>query len=185
VAEKCLRLAGYPSGRFTGSKTIQVVGASGSPTAAGAEIVNQTLANLGFKTRFSLVEASTMYSKFCGVPAEQIDVCPSVGWVADFGDPQAVLDVTFNGQHIEPEGNSNWGQVNDAAINRMMAAAEPVVGTAARGEAWAKIDRELVAQAAAIPFSWNKQPNIESKNVAGVGDIWNLGTWDYSFTSLK
>jgi peptide/nickel transport system substrate-binding protein len=185
VAEKYLRLAGYPSGRYTGTKTIQVVGATGSPSSTAAEIVNQTLKNLGFKTRFSLVEVSTMYSKFCGVPAEQIDVCPSVGWVADFGDPQAVLDVTFNGAHIEPEGNSNWGQVNDAAINRMMAAAEPVVGTAARAQAWAKIDRELVAQAAAIPFAWDKQPNIESNNVAGVGDVWNLGTWDYSFTSLK
>ena len=185
VAEKYMRLAGYPSGRYTGAKTVQVVGATGSPSAAGAEVVNQTLRNLGFKTRFSLVEVSTMYAKFCGVPAEEIDVCPNVGWVADFGDPQAVLDVTFNGEHIEPEGNSNWGQVNDPTINRMMAAAAPIVGTAARAEAWAKIDRELVAQAAAIPFSWNKQPNIESTNVAGVGDVWNLGTWDYSFTSLK
>jgi peptide/nickel transport system substrate-binding protein len=185
VAAKYMRLAGYPSGKYTGSATLQVVGASGSPNSEDAEIVNQTLKNLGFATHFSLVELATMFSKFCGVPAEEIDVCPSVGWVADFGDPQAVLDVPFNGKSIVPTGNANWGQVNDPAINKAMAAAEPIVGTQARAAAWAAIDRELVAQAVAIPFAWDKEPNVESGDVAGVGDVWNQGVWDYSFTSLR
>jgi peptide/nickel transport system substrate-binding protein len=185
VAVKYMKLAGYASGSYTGSKSIQVVGATGSPDAQDAEIVNQTLQNLGFKTRFNLVDKSVMYGKFCGVPAEQIDVCPNVGWVADFGDPQAVLDVTFNGKHIEPAGNANYGQVNVPQINKAMEAAEPIVGTKARASAWAKIDEELVAQAAAIPYDWEKQPNIESSNVAGVGDLANGGAWDYAFTSLK
>ncbi len=185
VAAKYLRLAGYPSGRYTGGKTIQIVGATGSPNSTDAELVNQTLKNLGFKTHFSLVETAAMYSKFCGVPAEEIDVCPSVGWVADFGDPQAVLDVPFNGEHIEPTGNSNFGQVNDPQINAKMVSAESLVGMPARAAAWASIDRELVGQAVAIPFAWDKQPNVESNDVAGVGDEWDLGAWDYSFTSLK
>jgi peptide/nickel transport system substrate-binding protein len=185
VAEKYMKLAGYPSGKYTGGKTLQVVGATGSPDAEDAEIVNQTLANLGFKTKFNLVDKSVMYEKFCGVPAEQIDVCPNVGWVADFGDPQAVLDVTFNGKHIEPAGNANFGQVDIPAINKAMEAAELTVGTNARASAWAKIDEELVGEAAAIPYDWEKAPNIESGNVAGVGDLWNEGAWDYSFTSLK
>jgi peptide/nickel transport system substrate-binding protein len=185
IAEKYMRLAGYPSGKYTGGATLQVVGSTGSPNSNDAEIVNQTLKNLGFKTKFSLVDQSVMYSKFCGVPAEEIDVCPDVGWIADFGDPQAVLDVTFNGTHIEASNNSNYGQVNDPTINRHMAAAELVVGAQARAAAWAAIDRELVAQAAAIPFAFDKQPNIEAHDVAGVGDVWNLGAWDYSFTSLK
>jgi peptide/nickel transport system substrate-binding protein len=185
VAAKYMKLAGYPSGRYTGSKTLQVVGSNGSPNTEDAEIVNQTLKNLGFKTKFNLVESSIMYSKYCGTPAESIDVCPSVGWVADFGDPQAVLDVAFNGKNIISTGNNNWGLVNDPEINKAMDAAELVVGVKARGEAWAQIDRKLVAQAAAIPFDWDKQPNVESKDVAGVGDLWNTGQWDYSYTSLK
>jgi peptide/nickel transport system substrate-binding protein len=185
VAAKYMKLAGYPSGSYTGSKTLQVVGSTGSPSAQDAEIVNQTLRNLGFKTRFNLVDSSTMYSKYCGVPAEAIDVCPSVSWIADFGDPQAVLDVPFNGKNIVSTGNPNWGLVNNQEINRAMDAAELVVGTQARAAAWAAIDRKLVAQAVAIPFDWDKQPSIESKDVAGVGDLWNTGSWDYSFTSLK
>jgi peptide/nickel transport system substrate-binding protein len=185
VAAKYMRLAGYPGGRYTGGDTLQVVGAAGSPNSEDAEIVNQTLKNLGFTTHFRLVEEATMYAKFCGVPAEEIDVCPSVAWAADFGDPQAVLDVPFNGEHIEATDNNNWGQVNDPTINRHMAAAELLVGTQARAQAWASIDRELVAQAVAVPFAWDKEPNVESKDVAGVGDVWNEGVWDYSFTSLR
>ena len=123
--------------------------------------------------------------KYCGTPAEAIDVCPSVGWVADFGDGQAVLDVAFNGKNIVPTGNDNWGLVNNPEINQAMDAAELVVGVQPRAEAWAQVDRKLVAQAAAIPFDWDKQPNIESSDVAGVGDLWNTGQWDYSYTSLK
>jgi peptide/nickel transport system substrate-binding protein len=180
-----MKLAGYPSGKYTGSKTLEIVGATGDPEPQDAEIVNQTLRNLGFKTRLNLVDKSVMYSKFCGVPAEEIDVCPNVGWAADFGDPQAVLDVTFNGNNIVSTGNNNYGQVNNPAINKAMAAGELIVGTKARAAAWAKIDRELVAQAVAVPFAWDKEPNIESKDIAGVGDVWNVGAWDYSFTSVK
>src|SRR5450759_3188789 len=100
-----------------------------------------------------------MYAKFCSVPKEEIDVCPSVGWIADFADPQTVLNITFNGTTITATGNVNWGQTNVAKINAAMTAAESVTGTAARGKAWAKIDEELVADAAAIPFDWDKQGN--------------------------
>jgi len=185
LAAKYMKLAGYPSGKYTGSKTLQVVGSTGSPSAEDAEIVNQTLKNLGFQTKFNLVDSSVMYSKYCGVPAEAIDVCPNVAWGADFGDPQAVLDVPFNGKNIVSTANNNWGLVNNPEINKAMDAAESIVGSQARAAAWASIDRKLVAQAVAIPFDWDKQPNIESSNVAGVGDLWDSGEWDYSYTSLK
>jgi peptide/nickel transport system substrate-binding protein len=185
VAEKYIKLAGYPSGRYTGGKTIEVVGSRGNPAEQDAEIVNQTLKNLGFATKFTLVESATMYSKYCGVPKEEIDVCPSVAWVADFADAQAVLNITFNGRLIVPEGNNNWGQTNVPKLNSAMTAAEKVQGQSARAGAWAKIDNEIVENAAAIPFDWDKQASIEGSQVNGVADLWNVGTWDYSWTSLK
>jgi peptide/nickel transport system substrate-binding protein len=186
VAEKYMKLAGYPSGKYTGSETLQVVGDSSAPANNVAEAVNSTLKSLGFKTKLNLVEHTVMYSKYCGVVSEKIDVCPNVGWIADFGDPQAVLDVPFNGNLITKTGtNSNWGLVNHPKINAAMEAASKVVGEKARGEAWAKIDRELVEEAVAVPYEWSKSPDIESSNVAGVGQFWNSGTWDYAYTSLK
>jgi peptide/nickel transport system substrate-binding protein len=185
VAEKYMKLAGYPSGKYTGGQTIQVVGAKGNPTEQDAEIVNQTLKNLGFNTKFTLVETSIMYSKFCSVPKEEIDVCPSVGWIADFADPQTVLNITFNGKLIVPTGNTNWSQANLPKLNEAMTAAESVNGKEARATAWAKIDTEIVENAAAIPFDWDKQGMLEGKTVKGVGDLWDVGEWDYSWTSLK
>ncbi|HTD09443.1 MAG TPA: ABC transporter substrate-binding protein [Solirubrobacteraceae bacterium] len=185
VAEKYLKLAGYPSGKYTGNETITVVGSTGSPQEQDAEIVEQTLKSLGFTVKFTLVEASTMYAKYCNVPKEEITVCPSVAWIADFADPQTVLNITFNGTTIVPTGNVNWSQTNVPKINAAMAAAENVVGNEARAKAWAKIDEELVEDAAAVPFDWDKQAGIEGSAVNGVGDLWDVGEWDYSYTSLK
>jgi peptide/nickel transport system substrate-binding protein len=185
VAEKYVRLAGYPSGRYTGGDAVSVVGARGSPAEEDAEIVDDALQALGFKTKFVLVETATMYARYCNVPKEEIDVCPSVGWIADFGDPLTVLDTTFNGRFIEPTGNVNWGQTNDPLINEAITDAEPIVGVAASAAAWARIDDELVEDAAAIPVDWDDQASIEGRGVNGVGDLWDVGEWDYSWTSLK
>jgi peptide/nickel transport system substrate-binding protein len=185
VAEKYIKLAGYPSGKYTGGKTITVVGATGSPLEQGADIVDQTLKNLGFSTKLTLVSASTMFAKYCNVPKEEITVCPSVAWIADFADPQAVLNVTFNGAFIPSTGNVNWSQANVPKINAAMTAAESITGTSARATAWAKIDEELVENAVAIPLTWDKQANVEGSTVKGVGDLWDVGEWDYNWTSLK
>lgn len=185
VAAKYMKLAGYPSGRYTGSKTLQVVGVSGEPESGTAQIVNQALQSLGFKTHLSLVEKSVMYEKYCGVPAQQIDVCPNAGWTRDFADPQTVLFVPFNGSAISPSGNPNWGQVNNPQINAAMERAELVVGEPAHAQAWAKVDEMLVQQAVAAPGVFVSQANIEGTGVAGVDQLWNNGAWDYDFTSLK
>ena len=76
-------------------------------------------------------------------------------------------------------------RLNDTEKKQWSEAAAKVVGTKARGEAWAKIDRELVEEAVAIPYQWAKEPYIESKDVAGINEYWNSGTWDYAYTSLK
>ncbi|HEY0516591.1 MAG TPA: ABC transporter substrate-binding protein [Solirubrobacteraceae bacterium] len=185
VAAKYMKLAGYPSGKYTGGETITVVGAKGNPAEQDAEIVNNTLKQLGFTTKFTLVETATMYAKYCNVPKENIDVCPNVGWIADFADPQTILNITFNGKYIVQTGNVNQGQVNDPAINEAATKAENVSGASARAAAWADVDRKIAEGAHFVPYDWDKQANIEGSGVHGVGDLWDVGEWDYSWTSLK
>jgi peptide/nickel transport system substrate-binding protein len=185
VAAKYMKLAGYPGGKYTGSETVQVVGATGEPEEGMSQIVNQALQNLGFKTHLSLVDKSAMYEKYCTVPAQKIDVCPNAGWVRDFADPQTVLQVPFSGHAIVPEGNSNWSEVNDPAINAAIEKAELVVGEPARAQAWAKIDEMLVQQAVAAPEVFANIAAVEGHGVEGVNQQWNSGAWDYDFTSLK
>jgi peptide/nickel transport system substrate-binding protein len=185
VAEKYMKAAGYPSGKYTGTGTIQVVASNNGNAPAIAQIVNSALTELGFKTHLSEVDQSVMYSKYCGVPKQEIDVCPSSGWIRDFNDPLTTLYVPFNGAAIVPTNNSNWSQLNDPAINAAMTKASLIVDPTASAEAWGKIDEMLVNTAAALPEEFDNQPNIESKDVAGVNALWDVGEYDFDFTSLK
>jgi len=185
TAEKYMKAAGFPSGKYTGGATIQLVGENAPTAVARGQVAVQALTSLGFKVHATFVDQATMYSKYCGVPAQNIDACPNVGWVRDFADPQTVLYVPFWGPGIVPTNNSNWGQVNDPQINAAMNKAALVVGDAARAQAWANVDRMLVDQAVAVPEDFDFQPNIEGRNVRGIDAVWNVGSWDYSFTSLK
>jgi peptide/nickel transport system substrate-binding protein len=198
VAAKYMKLAGYRTGRYTGSHTVTVVGATGPIPSEIATIVDTTLERLGFTTNLSVVDYSVVYSKLCGTPAEEIDVCAAVGWVRDWSDPQTILDPTFAGYNIVPSGNSNYGQVSwqdgpagaypgqaTTTLDKAMQAAEATVGTQARAAAWAKIDRMLTADAVAIPWTFSRGEAIESADVRGINDLWNQGFWDYNYTSLR
>lgn len=185
VAKKYMKLAGYASGKYTGGGTVQLVGANSGNAPAQIQIVNTAMTSLGFHTHVTEVDQATMYSKYCGVPKQNIDACPTVGWIRDFADPLTVLYAPFYGPAIVPTNNSNWGQVNDPQINAAMASAALAVDPTARAQAWANVDKMLVDKAVAIPEDFDSQANIESKNVAGVDMLWNTGSWDFNFSSLK
>ena len=185
LARKYMKLAGFADGKYTGAAIIKVVGSSGDPAQKAAELVNSAVQRLGFKTNFTAVDQPVMYGKYCGVPARSIDVCPVVGWLRDFADPQTILDLAFAGSNIAPTNNPNWGQVNDPQINAAIKAAEQTSGDAARAQAWATVDKLLVAKAVAIPWLFARGPEIRSKDVRAISDIWNGGTWDLSYSSLN
>ena len=60
----------------------------------------QQFAKLGFKVDMKYVTRDAMYTKYCQVPRDQPDVCPSVGWLKDFADPETLLGPVFNGKNI-------------------------------------------------------------------------------------
>jgi peptide/nickel transport system substrate-binding protein len=185
VAEKYMKAAGYTSGKYTGSATVQVVG---DRTGSDRKIVQLTISDLtqlGFHTRLNLVDPSVMYARHCGAPTQGVDVCPTVGRVRDFADPLTVLYRSFYRPAIAPTHNEKFGQVNAAEISTAMNAAALVSDPLAHAQAWANIDKMLVYLAVAIPEDFDNQPNVESKDVAGVNDRWDQGTWDLAFTSLK
>jgi peptide/nickel transport system substrate-binding protein len=180
-----MKAAGYPSGKYTGNAVVKIVEANNGNSPEEGAVVKSAFASIGLNAKLILVDQSVLYAKYCGVPAAEVDACPSVGWIRDFADPQTILQVPFWGKAITPTNNSNWGQVNDPQINAAIVAATNVVGASARAAAWAKIDDMLVQKAVAIPWIFDKQPNIESGNVRGISDLWDVGEWDYAYTSLK
>jgi peptide/nickel transport system substrate-binding protein len=188
LAKSYVKKAGYPSGQYTGSDVVKVVGANNGNSPEQIAIVKTALTELGFKTSVAEVDQSVMYGKYCGTPREEIDVCPTVGWIRDFADPQTTLYVPFYGPAIVATNNSNWGQVGgpgtgEDSLNKMMAQAA-VAPASQTNAAWAKVDEALVYNAVAVPWIFDNQAYIESANVRGINDIWNTGSYDYAYTSL-
>jgi peptide/nickel transport system substrate-binding protein len=132
------------------------------------------------------VAHDVLYTKFCSVVANEPNICPNVGWVKDFNDGQAIIDVPFNGATIKgsPTNNSNWPQLDDPAINSGLEAAKLITDPTARAAAYGKLDDEIMAQAPAIPWDWDYETNVASANVLPVINEFN-GLTDLSFSSLK
>jgi peptide/nickel transport system substrate-binding protein len=185
VSAAYFKKAGMSSGKCEGPNCeITMVGDDSPPGSDTAEVFNSQLEEMGFKVNFQKVTHDIMYTKFCSVPANAPDVCPNVGWLKDFNDGQAMIDVPFNGGTINPENNSNWPQLNVPAVNKAMAQARLVDDPAERRQAWGDVDTLINEQAPAVPWVWDNQANIASSDVAGVINKSNAN-WDLSFTSLK
>jgi peptide/nickel transport system substrate-binding protein len=185
VAQKYMKAAGYPSGKYTGKLTTEIVVGSGGNGPAVAQIVQNAATAIGLHPKVSLVDQSVMYSKYCGVPKQEIDACPTAGWIRDFADPLSVLYPTFYGPAIVPVNNSNWSQQNNPAINAAMVKAALIQNPTAHAQAWANVDKMLVDQAVAVPEDFDSQAQLEAKDVAGVNEQSEEGDWSLSFTSLK
>ena len=124
LSAEYFKKAGMASGKYEGDEEVLIVGDNADPDKSIAQITEQQLNELGFKTKLRLVTRDTMFTKFCNVPASEVNVCPSVGWSKDFADAQTMLDPTFNGENIIPSQNSNWPELNDPAINKAIDAAK-------------------------------------------------------------
>jgi peptide/nickel transport system substrate-binding protein len=183
LAQSYLRKAGYPSGRYTGPPVL-MVGDNEDPASKTAQVVLQNLKKLGFKVNFRSVSHDTMYSKFCNVPKEKVQICPNVGWLPDFPDGYAWLYATFDSKAIVPENNSNWPQLRDPKVDAAIDAAALETDPQKRANDWGKVDKLVTADAAAVPWFWDKQPNIQAKNIQGVIAQWNAD-YDVAYTSLK
>jgi peptide/nickel transport system substrate-binding protein len=178
-----LRKAGFPNGLYNGPQ-VTMVADNTPPGANTAQVVAADLAKIGFKVKTISVTHSTMYTRFCNVPKNEPNICPNVGWIPDFHEPQAILNVTFNGKSITPANNSNWPLLNDPKINAAADGAQHLLNPNARWAAWGKIDQEVTKTASAIPWLWENFPTLFSSRVTPAPELWNGGAPDVTFMSV-
>ncbi len=185
LAANYMKKAGFESGKCEGSDCeLSMVGDNIAPGKKTAEVFKGQLEELGFKVNFRPVDHSIMYTRFCSVPEQQPQVCPNVGWIPDFRDPQVMLDVPFYGPAIDPENNSNWPQLDVPEVNKAIEEARLVDDPDERAQAWADVNELVSEQAPAVPWIWEHYPLIQSTDLAGVVNLQN-SSWDLNFTSLK
>jgi len=172
------------TGKWTGGEQFLTIATNADPGKKTAEVFQGEMNKMGFKLNFRIVPQDTLYTKFLGVPKQKVVFGPNVGWFKDFTDPQSMLDATFNGNNILQQGNVNWPQLNDKAINDAMAKAALQPVGKGRNQAWANVNKMIAAQAPAIPWIWDKTALVASKDVQAVANGYYT-THDLSFTSLK
>jgi peptide/nickel transport system substrate-binding protein len=184
LAAEYMKKAGYASGKYDGGQTFTGVSDNATVQKQVGETAVAQFAKLGFTVKMKYVVRDAMYTKYCQVPRDQPAVCPSVGWLKDFADPETLLGPVFKGSNILDVGNSNFAQLNNPKINEMMDKAEVINDPAERNKAWGEIDKAITEDAASIPWLWDKQPMLKSKDVNGVVNGANAA-WDLTFTSIK
>ena len=184
VSEKYFKEAGFESGKYEGDDEVLIVAENAGIDKRVGEAANDLFTELGFNVTFRQVNGDIMYTKFCNRPDAEVAVCPNVGWLKDFNDPQSILDPTFNGENIQEINNSNWPQLDDPAINEAMNEAALITDEDERAEKWGEIDTMVTESAAAIPYLWDNQANVYSANVNAVMNLFN-GVTDLSSTSVE
>jgi peptide/nickel transport system substrate-binding protein len=172
------------NGKWTGGDKLLTIAGNADPNKKTAEVFQNQMEQLGFKVNLRLVPVDTLFTKFCGVPAQKVAICPNVGWFRDFADAQSMLDATFNGNNILQQGNVNWPQLDVSAINDAMKAAAALPVGARRNKAWANVNHMIAEQAPAIPYVWPNSAAVQSKDVVGVLNGYYT-THDLTFTSLE
>lgn len=184
IAEKYMKRAGYPSGRYTGDEEFLVVSGNTVSERNVAAVVKAQYEKLGFRIRLRIVPDDALFTDWCSVPAKKVLSCSGVAWLKDFPDPEPMLRPVFDGTQISrTTANYNFSQLDDPTINAAMADAAVLAGTA-RAKAWGEIDKAIVGQAAAVPLQWDFMTLVRSKDVNGVASE-TFGSWDFSYTSLK
>ena len=163
-----------------------MVGANVDPGKAQAEVAKAQLEKLGFKIRLRPVPQDAVYTKWCQPPKKKVAICATAGWFKDFTDPQTMLEPTFKGSNISPDGGNN----NLAAAQRPEDRQGDGRRRAPRGQGsatrpGATIDKMITAQAPAVPFIWDNTNLIHSKNVNGGRQRVHTARWDFAFTSIK
>jgi peptide/nickel transport system substrate-binding protein len=172
------------AGRWTDGQSLLMVAADSDPGRKTGEVAQAQFEKLGFKIRLRTASDAALGTKFCGLPAAKVAICPNFSFTRDYNDPQGLLDPVFNGRNIAPANNANWSQLDDPVLNRAMDAAARLPAGAARNRAWGSVDRMATEQAPGIPFLWDTVPTVEAADVRGVVNGYST-SWDLSFTSLR
>ena len=166
------------------AEDLLTIATNADPGNQTAQVAQGQFQKMGFKLNYRKVPQDTLYTKFLSVPETNYVIGPNVGWFKDFSDPQSLLEPTFSGDAIKPQGNVNWSLLDNKEINQAMKDAATIPAGPERNQAWADINKMIVEEAVAVPYVWDDNINLWSKDVQGVMNAY-FASPDLTFTSMK
>jgi peptide/nickel transport system substrate-binding protein len=181
-AKEELKACGKPGGFST---KIATTNKGKGPKAA--EALQAGLQRVGIKTQIIQVDPATYYSGVIGLPSnvkKQGLGLAVAGWGPDFPTPYGFFESIVDGRAIKPGGgNSNYAELNDPAINKLIDDAQAETDSSKRDVIWADVDKKVMDSAVYLPFVADKAlvyrgprlTNVYIQQAFGIYDFVNMG----------
>lgn len=132
-------------------KKITVFGNDYGPNKQAAEYYEGVLRELGFEPTLKLVSAPD-YATVIGDESTQDLDTGWATWYIDYPHPNDYFEPQLSGSSITPTADSNYSRFSDPAINRKIAALDREPLGPRQEAAYARLDKEVMAQAPWAPF---------------------------------
>ncbi|MDQ1686466.1 MAG: peptide/nickel transport system substrate-binding protein [Frankiaceae bacterium] len=178
-AKEELKQCGHPNGFSTHLASSNTTKGKNMATA-----VQSSLHRIGINVTIDLGDNATYYSQFIGSPSvnRHRDFGLMIaGWGADWPTGYGFFSSLIDGRKILAQGNSNYSEVNDPEINKMIDQAVGTTDADKAAQIWGQVDHRLMeVDATLVPMTWDKALVINSLNVTNAYILTSLlGVYDF------
>jgi peptide/nickel transport system substrate-binding protein len=184
AAKAQLRACGQPNGFTTG-----IAYRSDRPKeVAAATALQQALSQVGIKTSLHGYPTGTYYANFAGVPryVHSHDLGIDFGgWAPDWPDGYGFFNFITAGDTISPAGNYNVAELNDPVVNNDLAKMASTQNATQRNSYTAKIDMQVMKDAAILPEVYAKSLLYRDPQLTNVFVQPYYAMYNYSTLGLK
>jgi peptide/nickel transport system substrate-binding protein len=153
-----------------------------------ATALQQGLARVGIQTEIVAVDSSTYYTGFIGVPdnVHKRGLGLAVaGWGPDFPTEYGFWESIVDGRAIKPAGNSNYAELNDPAINKLIDDALATTDASKAKTIWQDVDKKVMESAVLLPFVFDKALFYRNPRLTNVYFTDAFGMYDYVNVGIK
>jgi len=122
-----------------------------SPNKEGGEYLNEVLKELGFNTKFKILNADNYFTVIGNETTPELDAGWS-DWFQDYPHPNDFFQPLLSGESILPTNNGNFARLDDPAINKKIEElGEEQLGPE-QEEAYKELDKEIMELAPWAPY---------------------------------
>jgi peptide/nickel transport system substrate-binding protein len=184
AAKQQLQACGHPNGF-----TVGLAYRSDRPKeVATAQALQASLGQVGIKLSLHGFPSGTYFANFAGVPKymHQHDIGMNIdGWLADWPDGYGFFYYITCGCTIAPAGNYNTSELNDPVVNGYLNKFVATNDAATRNSYTAKMDMQVMKDAAILPGVYAKSLLYRSPQLTNVFVQPAFGMYNYSTLGLK
>lgn len=153
-----------------------------------AQALQQSLAAVGITATIQQFDAAQYFSSVVGSPAnvrkQKFNIVFG-GWGADFPTGYGFLDPLVDGNAIRQSGNYNVTELNDPAVQQLIAQATQTTDPAQEADIWKQVDQKVMATSTYVPFVFDKALNYRNPRLSNVYVTQAFGMYDFQAIGVK